>query len=130
MKIVKLIVCLSVISAICAGVLAGINVVTKETIAKIREKQPHAKIVLHPIFPRGKSAGSVRHADARARNDRTNALLKQFADRDGKIIWIDFNDRLVDASGWVPKTIMRDEIHPTAAGYDIWMEALAPVIGK
>ena len=39
MKIVKLIVCLSVISAICAGVLAGINVVTKETIAKIREKQ-------------------------------------------------------------------------------------------
>ena len=39
MKIVKLIVCLSVISAICAGVLAGINVVTKETIAQIREKQ-------------------------------------------------------------------------------------------
>lgn len=39
MKIIKLIVCLSVISAICAGVLAGINVVTKETIAQIREKQ-------------------------------------------------------------------------------------------
>jgi electron transport complex protein RnfG len=39
MKILKLIVCLSVISAICAGVLAGINVVTKDTIAKIREKQ-------------------------------------------------------------------------------------------
>ena len=99
-------------------------------VAKIREKQPHAKIVLHPIFPRGKSAGSVRHADARARNDKTNALLKQFADRDGKIVWIDFNDRLVDASGWVPESIMRDEIHPTAAGYDIWMEALAPVLGK
>lgn len=99
-------------------------------VSKIREKQPKAKIILHPIFPRGNSAQSVRHVDARARNDRTNALLKQFADRDGKIIWIDFNDRLVDASGWVPKTIMRDEIHPTAAGYDIWMEALAPVIGK
>ena len=99
-------------------------------VSKIREKQPKAKIILHPIFPRGNSAQSVRHVDARARNDRTNALLKQFADRDGKIIWIDFNDRLVDASGWVPKTIMRDEIHPTAAGYDIWMDALAPVIGK
>ena len=99
-------------------------------VSKIREKQPKAKIILHPIFPRGNSAQSVRHLDARARNDKTNALLKQFADRDGKIIWIDFNDRLVDATGWVPKTIMRDEIHPTAAGYDIWMEALAPVIGK
>jgi lysophospholipase L1-like esterase len=99
-------------------------------VSKIREKQPNAKIILHPIFPRGNSAKSVRHVDARARNDKTNVLLKQFADRDGKIIWIDFNDKLVDASGWVPKTIMSDEIHPTAAGYDIWMEALAPVIGK
>ena len=39
MKILKLILSLSVISAICAGVLAGINEVTKEAIAKIREKQ-------------------------------------------------------------------------------------------
>ena len=30
---------LSVISAVCAGVLAGINVVTKESIAAIRAKQ-------------------------------------------------------------------------------------------
>ena len=99
-------------------------------VSKIREKQPNAKIVLHPIFPRGNSAKSARHAEARARNDRTNILLKQFAEKDGKIVWIDFNDRLVDGSGWVPKSIMRDEIHPTAAGYDIWMEALAPAIGK
>lgn len=99
-------------------------------VSKIREKQPNAKIILHPIFPRGNSAQSVRHAEASVRNSKTNALLKQFAEKDGKIIWIDFNDRLVDASGWVPKSIMRDEIHPTAAGYDIWMEALAPIIGK
>ena len=99
-------------------------------VSKIREKQPNAKIVLHPIFPRGKSAESVRHVEARARNDKTNALLKQFADRDGKIVWIDFNDKLVDATGWVPASIMRDEIHPTAEGYEIWMEALAPVLGK
>ena len=39
MKIFKLIFSLSVISAICAGVLAGIYGVTKETIANIREKQ-------------------------------------------------------------------------------------------
>jgi electron transport complex protein RnfG len=39
MKILKLIVCLSVISAICAGVLAAINVVTKDSIKEIRRKQ-------------------------------------------------------------------------------------------
>ena len=39
MKILKLMLSLSVISAVCAGVLAGINVVTKESIAAIRAKQ-------------------------------------------------------------------------------------------
>jgi electron transport complex protein RnfG len=39
MKILRLILSLSVISAICAGVLASINDATKGVIAKIREKQ-------------------------------------------------------------------------------------------
>jgi electron transport complex protein RnfG len=39
MKILKLILSLSVISAVCAGVLASINGATKDAIAKIREKQ-------------------------------------------------------------------------------------------
>jgi lysophospholipase L1-like esterase len=68
------------------------------------------------------------HAAARKRNKKTNEMLKQFAEKDGKIIWIDFNDKLLDKNGWVPRSIMRDEIHPTEAGYDIWMKALEPVI--
>jgi beta-glucosidase len=99
-------------------------------VSKIREKQPKAKIILHPIFPRGNSAQSVRHLDARARNDKTNALLKAFAERDGKVVWIDFNSKLVDETGWVPASIMADQIHPTSAGYDLWMEALAPCLAK
>ncbi len=98
----------------------------KKVVAEIRARQPDAKIVLHPIFPRGRSAESAAHAAARARNDRTNALLEKFAAEDGKLVWVDFNDRLVDGSGWVPKSLMADEIHPTDAGYDIWMEALLP----
>lgn len=39
MKILKLVLCLTVISAVCAGVLASVNAVTKEAIFKIREKQ-------------------------------------------------------------------------------------------
>ena len=96
-------------------------------VALIRERQPGVRIVLHPIFPRGVSAQSG-HAAPRARNEKTNALLKAFAEKDGEIVWVDFNDRFLDASGWVPKTLMADEIHPTDAGYDLWMEALAPVL--
>ena len=39
MKILKLVLCLTIISAVCAGVLASVNAVTKEAILKIREKQ-------------------------------------------------------------------------------------------
>ena len=95
-------------------------------IARIREKQPGAQVILHPIFPRGVSADSKRHAAARARNDRTNVLLKEFATAHPEVTWVDFNDKLVDSTGWVPRTIMADQIHPTDAGYDLWLEALLP----
>ena len=39
MKILRLILCLTVISAVCAGVLASVNAATKEAILKIREQQ-------------------------------------------------------------------------------------------
>ena len=107
-----------------ANVAAGIE----KIVGMIRTKQPKAKIVLHPIFPRGNSADSARHAKSRARNDRTNELLKAFAEKDGAVVWIDFNAKLVDETGWVPKSLMKDEIHPTDAGYEIWMAALAPVL--
>jgi hypothetical protein len=100
----------------------------KKIVAEIRSRQPKAVVILHPIFPRGRSADSVRHAAAKFRNDRTNTLLRRFAEKDGKLVWVDFNDKLIDGSGWVPKSLMADEIHPTKAGYDIWMDALAPHI--
>ena len=99
----------------------------KKIVAGIRSRQPTAKVILHPIFPRGCSADSP-HAEARARNDKTNALLKEFAERDSKIVWVDFVERFLDSSGWVSASLMADEIHPTDAGYDIWMDALAPHI--
>ena len=102
----------------------------EKIVGMIRARQPRATVVLHPIFPRGASAASERPAQARARNEKTNALLKAFAERDGKVVWIDFNEKLVDASGWVPASIMADQIHPTDVGYDIWMEALKPVLSR
>ena len=89
-------------------------------------KQPGAQLILHPIFPRGVSADSKRHAAARQRNDKTNALLKAYAAAHPEITWIDFNDKMIDSTGWVPRAIMADEIHPTDAGYELWMDAILP----
>ena len=109
---------------------ANVAKAVEKIAAEVRAKQPGAQLILHPIFPRGVSADSKRHAAARARNDKTNELLKAFAAAHPEITWIDFNDKMVDASGWVPRTIMADEIHPTDAGYDLWMDAILPRLKK
>ena len=105
---------------------ANVAKAVEKIAAEVRAKQPGAQLILHPIFPRGVSADSKRHAAARARNDKTNELLKAFAAAHPEITWIDFNDKMVDASGWVPRAIMADEIHHTDAGYDLWMAAILP----
>ena len=111
-----------------AKVAAGV----KKIVAQVHARQPSATVILHPIFPRGQSASSTAHVAARARNDKTNELLKKFAEGDKGTVWVDFNDKLVDKTGWVPKSLMADEVHPTDAAYDIWMEALknAPDVKK
>lgn len=95
----------------------------------VRAKQPQAKVILLPLLPRGsKAEWTVKyHAAAHRRNLATNPLLKRLAD--GKtVFWLDFNDKLVDADGLVPYDLMNDAIHPTDAGYRIWMDALFPLL--
>lgn len=93
-------------------------------VSLVREKQPQARLVLHPIFPRGVSAESEFHAAARRRNDITNRLLKELAEKDGKIVWVDFSSRILDGNGWVSRELMADEIHPTDRCYSMWMDEL------
>ncbi len=107
-----------------ANVASGV----RRIVELLRERQPKAKIILHPIFPRGVSADSERHAAPRMRNEKTNQLLKAFADANSDVIWVDFNRRLLGPDGWVPRTIIGDEIHPTDKGYEIWREELAPFL--
>ena len=107
-----------------ANVAKGIE----KIVTLIRERQPKARLVLHPIFPRGASADSKLHAAARARNEKTNELLKDFAEKDGRIVWIDFNAKFLGENGWVPRTLMEDQIHPTDEGYELWMAALKGVL--
>ena len=97
-------------------VAAGI----KEILKLIAEKQPQAKTLLLPIFPRG-AAGDKK----RVKNEEVNALVKGFADGK-KVIWVDFNAKFLDAKGDT-EWIMPDRLHPNAAGYrEIWLPAVLP----
>ena len=103
----------------------------KECIAVIRRKQPMAKIILHPIFPRGHDTAKSRlsHERERSVNERVNAIVKAYAD--GKdVIWVDFNDRWLPDGWGVPPALMPDAIHPSDEGYDLWMSILNPILDR
>lgn len=97
----------------------------KEILKVVRSKQPKAKIVLLPIFPRGASAEDPK----RVRNEKVNAEIKNFAD--GKdVFWVDFNAKLVDEKGDT-KFCMPDRLHPNTAVYrNIWLPAIKPYLER
>ena len=107
---------------------ANVAAAVRRIVSVVKLKQPQARILLHAIFPRGAS-GQTRHAGPRRRNDATNELLKAFAATDPSVVWIDIGPDLVDETGWVPKAVMGDEIHPTDAGYALWSAALKRALG-
>ena len=90
----------------------------------IAEKQPQARTLLLPIFPRDEH---VRCA-CRAKNEIINAQLRPLVDGE-KVIWVDFSERFFDADGDV-KWLSKDRLHPGPKGYDFWVEAITPYLEK
>lgn len=96
----------------------------RRIIATINEKHPESKIILLPIFPRGANANDA----GRKRNEAVNKITKTFADGK-KVIWVDFNDKLVDEKGDTKK-FMDDRLHTNHRGYGVWREAVVPYFDK
>ena len=95
----------------------------KAVIDAIRAKQPQAKLILLPIFPRGATANDA----LRRRNAVVNKEIVKFAD--GKdILWCDFTAQYLAPDGFMPAEIMPDRLHPRAYGYEIWASAVTPFI--
>ncbi len=95
----------------------------KAVIDAIRAKQPQAKLILLPIFPRGATANDP----LRRRNAVVNKEIVKFAD--GKdVLWCDFTAQYLAPDGFMPAEIMPDRLHPRAYGYEIWASAVIPFI--
>ncbi len=90
---------------------------------KIHERQPDATILLHPIFPCGATPNDPRRISC----EKTNSIIRCFADG-GRIVWLDFNDKFLDADGNLSEAMMPDFLHPLEAGYRIWAAALRPFL--
>jgi lysophospholipase L1-like esterase len=92
----------------------------KLVVSTLRTKLPQTKILLLGIFPRGDPKGPPAGApDIKV----INAALAKLDD--GKAIrFVDFGAKLLATDGTVSKELMPDLLHPNAAGYEIWADAI------
>lgn len=85
-------------------------------------KHPEARILLLPIFPRGKDPKDKN----RLKNDEVNGIICKFAD--GKrIFWCDFTDQFKNPDGTLKVELYMDDfLHPNAEGFAVWARAMRP----
>ena len=95
----------------------------------VHAKLPRARVLVVAMLPRGVDpATSGKIADRRAKTKALNAALKALDDGDRTRV-LDLTDTFLDARGVQRPGLMgKDTIHPTAAGYRAWADAMRPVV--
>jgi lysophospholipase L1-like esterase len=100
-----------------ARIAAGIEVLLRA----VRAKAPGATVILMGIPPR---------ADNPAVMPVINGINQRIAPlADGQVVYLNINDRFVDASDrLLPDLMQPDQLHLALPGYRTWAEALQPLL--
>lgn len=86
-----------------------------------REKAPDAVVILMGITPRNDNP------KAKEVIDKVNAGLERMADGK-KVRYLDINEKLADKDGKLLEGMSPDRLHLSAKGYQVWADALKPVL--
>ena len=102
-----------------ANVAAGVAAV----VGAVRSALPESRILLLGLFPRGTS-----YWDGGRRITRNaNTLIAKL--HDGvHVHYLDLTDRFVQPDQTLLKTQFPDNLHPSPAGYQIWADAMRPLL--
>ena len=106
-------------------ILAGVEKVVSE----IHEKLPDSKLLLLAIFPRGANPADKSVAEIREKLTFVNEALAKLDDG-AKTRYLDIGPKFLDADGKLPKEIMPDALHPNEKGYQIWADAMQPLLDE
>jgi lysophospholipase L1-like esterase len=94
-------------------------------VAEYQKRCPGAVILLQAVFPRGQQASDPN----RAKIKEINSIISKLGDGK-KVIYVDFGDKFLEPDGTLSAEIMPDFLHPSLKGYQIWADAIQPVIDK
>ncbi len=96
----------------------------KAVLDDLRKRFPEARILVVGIFPRGGPHDAVR-MDVAA----VNEALSKMAD-DKHIFYRDISKVFLNVDSTTNEGLKADRLHPSAKGYQLWAEAVKPVMDK
>lgn len=96
----------------------------KAIVTRYRELCPDAHVILMGIFPRGATAND----GGRKKVAAVNAIISKLAD--DHVSYVDIGPKMTGPDGTISPNMMPDAVHPQAAGYHIWAEAILPIVEK
>jgi beta-glucosidase len=95
-------------------------------VRSLRAKLPQTKVLVLGIFPRGDKKTGDLSPTAMPKIRQVNAELAKLDD--GKMIrYLDIADKFL-VGGKIPSDVMPDQLHPNAKGYQIWADAMQPLL--
>lgn len=96
----------------------------RQIIILIRSKTPEAKIILMAVFPRGQNANDPFRLQI---NEINKQLAAEFGNTRG-ITLLDLGPNFAQPDGTISSDIMFDFLHLTDKGYQIWADAVGPLL--
>ncbi len=93
-------------------------------IAEYQKRCPDAVILLQAIFPRSQEPTDPFRLKVKA----TNELLAKLGT--DKVVYLDFGEKFLRPDGKLGKDIFPDSLHPNEKGYQIWADAIQPLLDK
>jgi lysophospholipase L1-like esterase len=101
--------------------VAGVTKVVQE----YRAKCPDTHVLLLAIFPHGQ----LPTDPSRAKIKQVNALIAKLDDG-AHVTFLDIGDKFLEPDGTMSAEVMPDFLHPALKGYQIWADAVQPMLDK